>query len=89
MMKEGKSKLTLYQPATYQIRVLGDLGESSADWVAEMMVSSECQGDSPPITTLIVTVDQAALQSLLRRLYSLGRPLISVKWVEVGCDETV
>jgi hypothetical protein len=30
------------------------------------------------------TIDQAALQGLLRRLYSLGLPLISANCVECG-----
>jgi hypothetical protein len=32
MMKEVKQKLTLDRPATYQIRVLGELDESWSDW---------------------------------------------------------
>jgi hypothetical protein len=38
----------------------------------------------PPVITLTCTSDQAALQSLLSRLYSLGLPLISVNLV--ACD---
>ena len=73
-MNGVKHKLTLDRPATYQIKVPGELDESWSDWVG---VTVECKGDSPPITILICTVDQAALQGLLRRLYSLGLPLIS------------
>jgi len=47
-----------------------------------MTITVESEGDDPPITTLTGTVDQAALQGLLRRLYSLGLPLISVNYVE-------
>ena len=36
----------------------------------------------PPVTTLTSTVDQAGLQGLLRRLYALGLPLISVERVD-------
>jgi len=43
-------------------------------------VESECDG--LPVTILTGTVDQAALQGLLRRLYSLGSPLISVICVD-------
>jgi hypothetical protein len=32
MMKEGKQKLTLDRPATYQIKVPGHLDESWSDW---------------------------------------------------------
>jgi len=81
MMKEVKQKLTLDQPATYQIKVPGYLDENWSDWAGGMTITVESEGDGPPVTTLTGTVDQAALQSLLRRLYSLGLPLISVNWV--------
>jgi hypothetical protein len=46
-----------------------------------MTITIEREDDGPPITTLSgVLVDQAALQGLLRRLYTLGLPLIEVKW---------
>jgi hypothetical protein len=49
-----------------------------------MTITVESEGDGLPVTTLTGTVDQAALQGLLRRLYSLGLPLISVICVEGG-----
>jgi hypothetical protein len=85
MMKKVNQKLTLDQPATYQIKVPGELDESWSDWAGGMTITVESEDDGPPITTLTgMVADQAALQSLLRRLYSLGLPLMSVKWVESG-----
>jgi hypothetical protein len=85
MMKAVKQKLTLDQPATYQIKVPGHLDESWSEWAGGMTITVENGDDGPPTTTLTgVVADQAALQSLLRRLYSLGLPLISVNWVESG-----
>lgn len=84
MMKKGKQKLTLDRPATYQIKVPGVLDERWSDWDGEMTVMVENEGGGPPVTTLTGTVDQAALQGLLRRLYSLGLPLISVICVDCG-----
>jgi hypothetical protein len=85
MMKEVKQKLRLDQAATYQIKVPGELDESWSDWTGGMTITVESEDDGPPITTLTgIVADQAALQSLLRRLYSLGLPLMSVKWVEPG-----
>jgi len=84
MMKEINQKLTLDQPATYQIKVPGHLDESWSEWAGGMTITVEGEEDGPPVTTLTGTVDQAALQSLLRRLYSLGLPLISVEWVGSG-----
>jgi hypothetical protein len=50
-----------------------------------MTITIESGDDGPPTTALTgVVADQAALQGLLRRLYSLGLPLISVNWVEPG-----
>ena len=88
MIKRAKHKLTLDRPATYQIKVPGELGESWSDWAGGMTITVDCEGDGPPITTLTGTVaDQAALQGLLRRLYSLGLPLISVSCVECGSED--
>jgi hypothetical protein len=85
MMKKVKQKLTLDQPAIYQIKVPGHLDESWSDWASGMTITVETEGNGSPVTTLTgVVADQAALQSLLRRLYSLGLPLISVNWVEPG-----
>ncbi len=45
----------------------------------------ESGDDGPPATTLTgVVADQAALHGLLRWLYSLGLPLISVNCVKPG-----
>jgi hypothetical protein len=81
-MKKPKQKLTLYRPATYQIQVPGHIGESWSDWAGGMTITVETESDGSPVTTLTGTLDQAALQGLLRRLYSLGLPLISVRCVE-------
>ena len=81
-MKKIKRKLTLDRPATYQIKVPGHLDESWSNWDGRMTVTVEIEGDGQPVTTLTGTVDQAALQGLLRGLYSLGLPLISVYWIE-------
>jgi hypothetical protein len=78
MMKYGKQKLTLDRLVTYQIKVPGELGESWSDWVGDMTITVENEGSGLPVTVLTGNIDQAALQGLLRRLYSLGLLLISV-----------
>ena len=84
MMKKVKNKLTLDRPATYEIKVPGHLDERWTEWDGRMTVTVEGEDDDPPITTLTGAVDQAALQGLIRRLYSLGLPLISVNCVDCG-----
>jgi len=83
-MKQDRQKLTLDRPVTYQIVVPGQIGESWSDWAGGMTIAVECEGDGPPVTALTGTLDQAALLGLLRRLYFLGLPLISVNCVECG-----
>jgi hypothetical protein len=83
LMKETKRKLTLDRPTTYRIKVPGELDERWSDWAGGLTIMVESGSDGLPITTLTGSVDQAALQGLLRRLYSLGLPLISVICVEI------
>ena len=83
-MKDETKKLTLDRPVTNQIKVPGELSESWADWTGEMTISVESTGEDRPISTLTGNLDQAALQGLLRRLYFLGLPLISVNFVDNG-----
>jgi hypothetical protein len=79
-------KLTLDRPATYQIRVPSRLDAQWADWIENLGLTIEADGHDLPVTTLTGTVDQAALQGLLRRLYHLGLPLLSV--VCLDADDT-
>ena len=81
-MRNPKQKLTLYRPATYQIKVPGHIDKSWSDWAGGMTITVEGEGGDPRVTTLTGALDQAALHGLLRRLYSLGLPLISVNCVE-------
>jgi hypothetical protein len=84
MIKNGKHKLTLDRPVTYQIKVLGAFDEHWSDWGRELTITIENDDDNLSITTLTGFLDQAALLGLLRRLYSLGVPLISVLCLDFG-----
>ena len=81
-MVESKQKLTLDRPVPYEIKVPGHIGASWSDWAGGMTITVDSEDDGSTVTTLTGTLDQAALQGLLRRLYSLGLPLISVNCVE-------
>ena len=84
MMKKGKRKLTLDSPATYEIKVPGQLDQSWSEWTGGMTVTVDSCEDGPPVSTLTGALDQAALHGLLRRLYSMGLPVISVNCIDVG-----
>ena len=66
-MKKAEQKLTLDGPTTYQIKVPGELDARWSDWAGEMVIAVQSEGDGPPVTTLTGSLDQAALQGLLRK----------------------
>jgi len=78
MEKNSKHKLTLDRPLTYQIKIPGHIDKSWSEWVENIEIEIDTDADGLPITSLTGTFDQAALLGLLRRLYSMGLPLISV-----------
>ena len=82
-MKKATQKLTLDRPATYQIKVPGHLDKRWSDWDGKLTITIDSDVDGLPVTTITGSFDQAALHGLLRRLYSLGLPLISVNCIEV------
>jgi len=86
-MRAEKQKLTLDRPATYQIKVPGKLDENWPDWAGEMTVTVGSDAVDLPVTTLTGKIDQAALLGLLRRLYSLGFPLISAICVDIDSQD--
>lgn len=82
MAMKTKNKPTLDRPATYQISVPGVLNASWMKWNQEISFETGIDDNGQPITTLTIIADQAALHGLLRRIYSLGLPLISVIYID-------
>lgn len=82
MTKKAKQKITLDRPVTYRIKVSGYLDGSWSEWAGDMVISVKSEDEDYYITVLTGTLDQAALQGLLRRLYGMGMPLISVNCVK-------
>lgn len=74
--------LSLDRSVTYQIKVPGHLNERWPEWAEGLKITIESESDGSPITILTGAFDQAALQSLFRRLYTMGLPLISVIWID-------
>ena len=69
------------EPACYQIRISGQLGEQWNTWFEQMTLTQIDDGDSL-ITGPVI--DQAALHGLLRKIRDLGLPLISVNRLQPG-----
>lgn len=74
--------ITLDQPLIYQIKISGQLSENWLERMEKMVVDVESESGGLPVTTMTGAVDQAALLGLLRRLYYLGLPLISVNCIQ-------
>jgi hypothetical protein len=82
-MTRARQALTLDCPTTYQIEVQGYLDENRAEWFDGMSLVPQVLAEDRTITTLTGrVVDQAALHGLLRKLYMLGLPLLSLKRIE-------
>ena len=87
-MNNTIQKLGLDRPGKYEIKVPGRLDESWAEWFEGMTITVEGGDDDPTITTLTgVVPDEAALQGLLNRLYSLGLRLLSVQRMEPNLEK--
>jgi hypothetical protein len=67
------------EPPLYEIRLKGHLADRWAGWFGNALIELEDNG-----TTLLTcpVLDQAALYGLLKKVRSLGLPLLSVNHVE-------
>ena len=81
-MKRFQRQLSLHEPVCYQIKVPGQLDQRWTEWESRMTVSVLQEEDGLVVTTLTGAIDQAALVGVVRRLYSLGLPIISVIHIE-------
>lgn len=66
----------------YQIQVRGKLDERWSDWFSGLTIAVE--SESPPLTTLTGSVDQATLRGVLTKVWDLGLALESV--IPVNAD---
>ncbi|MCP4541043.1 MAG: hypothetical protein GY832_28235 [Chloroflexi bacterium] len=90
-MNRDRRKLSLYQPAYYQIEIVGHLNAQKATWFEGLTLDNEYGEDGTPVTVITGEVlDQAVLHGLLTRIRDLGLPLLSVVRIEssqTGCKK--
>ena len=78
-----RSNFTLTQSIPYQIKIAGRLSENWSDWIDKVDIQFDTDPAGLATTTLTGAIDQAGLIGLLRQLYSLGYPLISVNCIQM------
>ncbi len=77
--------LTVDKSASYCIRVIGNLDESWSNRLGGMSITSSSQEGKQSITTLSGSIiDQAALFGVLKALYDMRMPLLSVECLETN-----
>lgn len=78
-MEQHSQRIALDEPAVYQIQVQGVISQHWLNYFDEMEIWVEGE-DGTAITTLFGRiVDQAALQGMLQKIYTLGLVLINVE----------
>lgn len=83
MNQEGEY-FSLSQPLSYRVSVQGRVGERWQDWFEQLAITVERGRSDIPITLLEGTLaDQAALHGLLRKLYTLGFVILSLKCTDI------
>lgn len=79
-----RSIFTLTKSIPYQIKIAGLLSENWPDRSDKIDIQIDTDPTGLATTTLTGSIDQAGLIGLLRQLYSMGFPLISVNCFSIG-----
>lgn len=78
-------ELTIDKPAIYTIRVVGYLDENWSARLGGLKINPAIQEGKTAITSLSgPVIDQAALFGVLKALYDLHLPLLSVECLEIN-----
>jgi len=70
--------VAMFDPVMYVILVQGALESSWSERLSGMSISIHETSDGPRTSLAGVLLDQAALQGVLKTLYELGLPVLSV-----------
>jgi hypothetical protein len=82
-MEKYRSSISMSEPATYRICILGTLDKQFSDYCGGMKIEHDIMLTQYPVTILTGRlIDQAALVGVINSLYNFGCPLLSVECVE-------
>lgn len=83
-----RGKLKIDQSATYSIEVAGYLDENWSNRLGGLNIRISDPGENTLMTTLSGSlIDQAALFGVLKALYDMHLPLLSVECLETNCSQ--
>ncbi len=89
IVDQNPQRIALDEAAVYMVQVQGVISEHWLGYFDDMKVSVEGE-DGWAITTLVGRiVDQAALQGMLQKMYTLGLVLIRVERKMHGAQEPI
>jgi hypothetical protein len=72
-------RIALDEPAIYQLQVQGIISQHWLGYFDEMEISVEGENGTAVTTLVGQIVDQAALQGMLQKIYTLGLVLLKVE----------
>lgn len=76
----SRKEFKIETPATYRIRVQGHIDPEWSELIGDMSITTDSTIDRNPVTNLVgYLIDQAALSGLLKALYELRIPILSVE----------
>ena len=76
----GRKEFKIETPATYRIRVQGQIDSAWSELICDMSIMTDSTPDKSPVTSLVgYLIDQAALSGVIKALYDLRIPLLSVE----------
>ena len=81
-MTRASEHLDFDRIETYRIQVPGKHGRGREHWGVDVKLAVSPGCDGSVVTTLTGRFDQASLLAMLRRIYAMGIPLLSVAWVD-------
>jgi hypothetical protein len=84
-MEKYRPDISMFEPATYRIGILGTLDKQWSDYYGGMTIEHESVLNQYPMTILTGSLsDQSALVGVINSLYNIGCPILLVECVEAG-----
>ena len=82
-MKRCRPSACMFEPATYQICILGTLDKKWSDYYGGMTIENVSDPERFAMTWLNGRLaDQSALMGVLNALYDIGCPILVVECIE-------